>query len=64
MDIKDEFTTSLLGNSGKPVTLETLSLTKFSKHVFQGAGNSRSSEAWNLWSLEFANVRSSGIWIR
>jgi hypothetical protein len=26
----------LLGNSGKPVTLETLSLTKFSKHVFQG----------------------------
>jgi hypothetical protein len=30
----------VLGNSGKPVTLETLSLTKFSKHVFQGAGNS------------------------
>jgi hypothetical protein len=28
----------LLGNSGKPVTLETLSLTKFSKHVFQGQG--------------------------
>jgi hypothetical protein len=26
----------LLGNSGKPVTLETLSLTKFSRHVFQG----------------------------
>jgi hypothetical protein len=25
----------MLGNSGKPVTLETLSLTKFSKHVFQ-----------------------------
>jgi hypothetical protein len=25
----------LLGNSGKPVTLETLSLTKFSEHVFQ-----------------------------
>jgi hypothetical protein len=24
-----------VGNSGKPVTLETLSLTKFSKHVFQ-----------------------------
>jgi hypothetical protein len=24
----------VLGNSGKPVTLETLSLTKFSKHVF------------------------------
>jgi hypothetical protein len=28
----------VLGNSGKPVTLETLSLTKFSKHVFQGQG--------------------------
>jgi hypothetical protein len=28
----------LLGNSGKPVTLETLSLTKFSRHVFQGQG--------------------------
>jgi hypothetical protein len=25
----------VLGNSGKPVTLETLSLTKFSRHVFQ-----------------------------
>jgi hypothetical protein len=25
----------MLGNSGKPVTLETLSLTKFSEHVFQ-----------------------------
>jgi hypothetical protein len=25
----------VLGNSGKPVTLETLSLTKFSKHVFK-----------------------------
>jgi hypothetical protein len=30
--------TSLLGNSGKPVTLETLGLTKFSKHVFQEQG--------------------------
>jgi hypothetical protein len=26
----------LLGNSGKPVIIETLSLTKFSKHDFQG----------------------------
>jgi hypothetical protein len=26
----------VLGNSGKPVTLETLSLTKFLRHVFQG----------------------------
>jgi hypothetical protein len=29
---------SLLGNSGKPVTLETLSLTKFSKYDFQEQG--------------------------
>jgi hypothetical protein len=26
----------MLGNSGKPVTLVTLSLTKFLRHVFQG----------------------------
>jgi hypothetical protein len=26
----------VLGNSGKPVTLETLSLTKLLRHVFQG----------------------------
>jgi hypothetical protein len=31
---------------------------------FSGAGNSRFSEAWNLRSLEFANVRSSGILMR
>jgi hypothetical protein len=29
---------ALLGNSGKSVTLETLSLTKFSKYVFQEQG--------------------------
>jgi hypothetical protein len=28
----------MLGNSGKSITLETLSLTKFSKHVFQEQG--------------------------
>jgi hypothetical protein len=28
----------VLGNLGKPVTVETLSLTKFSKHVFQEQG--------------------------
>jgi hypothetical protein len=32
--------------------------------MFLGAGNSRFSEAWNLWSPEFANVQSSGILIR
>jgi hypothetical protein len=30
------FVLSLLGNSGKPVTLVALSLTKFLRHVFQG----------------------------
>jgi hypothetical protein len=30
---------------------------------FSGVGNSRFSEAWNLCSLEFANVWSSGILI-
>jgi hypothetical protein len=28
----------VLGNSGKHVTLETLSLTKFLRHIFQGQG--------------------------
>jgi hypothetical protein len=32
--------------------------------MFSGAGNSRFSEAWHLWSLEFANVQGSGILIR
>jgi hypothetical protein len=30
---------------------------------FSCAGNSRFAEAWNLWCLEFANGRSSGILI-
>jgi hypothetical protein len=37
---------------------------KVLKTCFSGAGNSRFSEAWNLWSPEFANVWSSGILIR
>jgi hypothetical protein len=37
---------------------------KVLKTCFSGVGNSRFSEAWNLRSLEFANVRSSGILIR
>jgi hypothetical protein len=53
--LKEPFSTScstcemhavkVLGNSEKPVTLGTLGLTKFSKHVFQEA---RFLEAWNL----------------
>jgi cytochrome P450 len=39
-------------------------LNKVLKACFSVAGNSRFSEAWNLRSLEFANVKSSGILIR
>jgi hypothetical protein len=39
-------------------------LNEVLKVCFSGAGNSRFSEAWNLWSPEFANVQSSGILIR
>jgi hypothetical protein len=34
------------------------------KVCFSGARNSRFSEVWDLRSLEFANVQSSGILIR
>jgi hypothetical protein len=34
------------------------------KVCFSGASNSRFSEVWDLRSLEFANVRGSGILIR
>jgi hypothetical protein len=63
----------LLGNSGKPVTLEMLSLTKFSKHVFQeqgvhdsrkpgtcGASNSRMSKVQGSWFGEEAGSRTCG----
>jgi hypothetical protein len=39
-------------------------LNKVLEVCFSGAGNLRISEAWNLRSLEFANVLSSGILIR
>jgi hypothetical protein len=39
-------------------------LNKVLEACFSGAGNSRFSETWNLRSLEFANVQSSGILIR
>jgi hypothetical protein len=37
-DHGEEPLSCVLGNSGKPVTLETLGLTKFSNHVFQEQG--------------------------
>jgi hypothetical protein len=36
--VTELFVLLVLGNSGKLVTLETLSLTKFSKYVFQEQG--------------------------
>jgi hypothetical protein len=65
--------TRLLGNSGKPVTLETLGLTKFSKHVFQeqgihdfrkpgtrGASNSRICKVRGSWFGEEVESRTCG----
>jgi hypothetical protein len=39
-------------------------LNEVFKACFSGAGNSRFSEIWDLRSLKFANVQSSGILIR
>jgi hypothetical protein len=50
---------SLLGNSGKPVTLETLSLTKFSKHVFQEQGI---RDSWKPGTCEASNSRMCRVW--
>jgi hypothetical protein len=63
----------MLGNSGKPVTLETLSLTEFSKHVFQeqeirdsrksgtcGVSNSRMCRVRESWFDEEAEPRTCG----
>jgi hypothetical protein len=47
--------------TGHPRNVE---FNKVLESCFAVAGNSRFSEAWNLWSLEFANVQSSGILIR
>jgi hypothetical protein len=46
----------MLGNSGKPVTLETSGFDKVLEACFSGTASSRFSEAWNLRSLGFANV--------
>jgi hypothetical protein len=51
----------MLGNSGKPVTLETLSLTKFSKHVFQEQEirDSRKSGTCGVSNSRMCRVRES-----
>jgi hypothetical protein len=43
---------SLLGNSGKPVTLETSCLTKFLRYVFQGQGTCDFQESWTCEASE------------
>jgi hypothetical protein len=51
----------MLGNSGKPVTLETLGLTKFSRHVFQEQGirDSRKSGTCEVSNSQVCRVRES-----
>jgi hypothetical protein len=51
----------MLGNSGKPVTLETLSLTMFSKHVFQEQGirDSRKLDTCEVSNSRMCRVRES-----
>jgi hypothetical protein len=51
---------TLLGNSGKHITLETSKSNGILEVCFSGAGNSRIQEVWDLRSLEFADVQSSG----
>jgi hypothetical protein len=51
----------VLGNSGKPVTLETSSLTKFLRYVFQEQGIHDFQESGKQRSLGVANMRFSGI---
>jgi hypothetical protein len=58
----------VLGNSGKSVTLETSSLTKFARYVFRGRAlaiswslepaKSRSREQAVIWNLEPAKPQS------
>jgi hypothetical protein len=51
----------MLGNSGKPVTLETLGLTKFSRHVFQEQGirDSQKSGTCEVSNSQVCRVRES-----
>jgi hypothetical protein len=54
----------VLGNSGKYITLETSKSNGILKVCFSGAGNARIQEVWDLRSLEFADVQSSGNLVR
>jgi hypothetical protein len=55
---------NIVGEFRKTRHPRNVEFNKVLEACFSGAGNSRFSEAWNLWSLEFANVQSSGILIR
>jgi hypothetical protein len=48
----------VLGNSGKPVTLETLSFTKFLRHVFQGQ---ETHDFWKPGTCEASDSRMREI---
>jgi hypothetical protein len=54
----------MFGNSGKHITLETSKSNGILKVCFSGAGNSRIQEVWDLRSLEFVDVQSSGNLVR
>jgi hypothetical protein len=51
----------MLGNSGKPVTLETSGITKFSKYVFQEQGmrDSRKSGTCEVTNSRMCRIRES-----
>jgi hypothetical protein len=54
----------MLGNSEKYITLGTSKFNGILKVCFSGTGNSRIQEIWDLRSLEFADVQSSGNLVR
>jgi hypothetical protein len=58
------FFLTIVGEFRKTRHPRNVKFDKVLETCFSGAGNSRFSEAWNLWSLEFANVWSSGTLIR
>jgi hypothetical protein len=55
--------TEVLGNSGKPVTLETSSLTKFLRYVFQEQGIHDFREPWTCEASCLRICDFRGSWI-
>jgi hypothetical protein len=52
----------MLGNSGKPATLETSSLTKFLRYVFQGQGKCNFQESWTYEASESRTCNFRESW--